>query len=64
MELGFNFNKYKNGLVLQSESAEGLLKMIQAIRCPVEVVQMYYAEKKHIALIVTEKKLIRKVKQE
>ena len=64
MELGFNFNKYKNGMVLQSESSEGLLKMIQAIRCPVEVIQIYYAENKHVALIVTEKRLIKKVKQE
>ena len=64
MELGFNFNKYKNGMVLQSESAEGLLKMIQAIRCPVEVIQMYHDGVKHIALIVTEKRLIKKVKQE
>jgi hypothetical protein len=64
MNLGHSFNKYKNGLVLQSESSEGLLKMIQEIRCPVEVVQIYYAEGKHIALIVTEKRLIKKVKQE
>lgn len=64
MNLGFNFNKYKNGLILQSESSEGLLRMIQEIRCPVEVIQMYHDGKKHIALIVTEKKLIRKIKQE
>lgn len=64
MNLGYNFNKYKNGLVLQSESSEGLLKMIQEIKCPVEVIQIYFANNKHIALIVTEKKLIKKIKGE
>lgn len=64
MNLGYNFNKYKNGLVLQSESCEGLLKMIQEIKCPVEVIQIYHDGSKHIALIVTEKKLIKKIKGE
>ena len=62
--LGHNFNKFKNGLILQSETAEGLLKMIQEIKCLVEVMQMYHDGSKHIALIVTEKKVIRKIKQE
>ena len=64
MNLGYNFNKYKNGLVLQSESGEGLLLMIQEIRCPVEVVQIYFDGKKHIAFLITEKKIIRKIKGE
>lgn len=62
--LGYNFNKYKNGIILQSETSEGLLKMIQDIRCPCEVIQMYHDGKKHIALVVAEKKLIRKIKQQ
>lgn len=64
MSLGFNFNKYKNGVVFQNASAEGLLRMIQEIKCPVEIVQMYHDGKMHVALVVTEKKLIRKIKQE
>lgn len=61
---GHNFNKFKHGLILQSETAEGLLKMIQGIRCQVEVMQMYHDGSKHIALLITEKRLIKKVKQE
>jgi hypothetical protein len=64
MSLGFNFNKFKNGIVLESESSQGLLRMIQEIRCPVEVIQIYFDGKNHIAFIVSEKKLIRKIKQE
>jgi len=63
MNLGFNFNKYKHGVILQASKPEGLLKMIQEIKCPVEIIQMYYDGKNHIALIVTEKKLIRKIKE-
>lgn len=62
MELGLSLNKYKNMTVLESENPPALLKMIQSIRCPVEVIQIYFDGKKHIAWIVTEKKLIRKIK--
>lgn len=62
MELGHNFNKYKNGVVFQAESPERLLSLIQQIRCPVEIIQMYHDGKNHVAIVVTEKKLIRKIK--
>lgn len=64
MNLGFNFNKFKNAIVLESETSQGLLKMIQEIRCPVEVVQFYHDGAKHIAIVITEKRIIRKLKQE
>lgn len=64
MNLGYSFNKYKNAVVFESESSQGLLRMIQEIRCPVEVVQIYYDGKNHIAILLTEKKLIRKIKKE
>lgn len=64
MELGLNLNKYKNMTVLENESSQGLLKMIQSIRCPVQVIQVYFDGKVHVAWIVSEKKLIRKIKQE
>ena len=60
--LGFSFNKFKNAVIFESESSQGLLKMIQEIKCPVEVVQIYFDGKKHIAVLITEKKLIRKIK--
>ncbi len=64
MSFGFSFNKYKNAISLQAETPEGLLKMIQQIKCPVEVVQFYFDGSKHIAILITEKKIIRKLKQE
>lgn len=62
MELGLSLNRYKNMAVLEGENPQELLKMIQSIRCPVQVVQIYFDGSKHIAWIVTEKKLIRKIK--
>lgn len=62
MELGLSLNKYKNMTVLEGENPQELLKLIQSIRCPVELIQVYFDGKKHIAWIVTEKKLIRKLK--
>jgi len=64
MSLGLSLNKFKNGMVLESETAQGLLALIQSISCPVEVVQIYFdsKEEKHIAIIITEKKVIRKIK--
>ena len=64
MNLGFNFNKFKNAISLESSTSQGLLKMIQEIRCPVEVVQIYYDGVNHIAIVITEKRIIRKLKQE
>lgn len=64
MDLGFSLNKYKNMTALESETTQGLLKMIQSIRCPVEVIQIYFDGTKHIAWIVSERKIIRKIKQE
>jgi hypothetical protein len=64
MSLGYSFNKYKNSIVLESKTSQGLMNMIQQIKCPVEVVQVYFDGSKHIAWIITEKKLIRKIKQE
>lgn len=61
--IGYNFNKYKNGIVLQASTPEGLLALVQEIRCPCEIVHMYHDGKKHIALVVAEKKLIRKIKK-
>lgn len=61
---GFNFNKFKNAVIFESESSQGLLKMIQEIKCPVEVIQIYFDGKKHIAVLITEKKLIRKINKE
>lgn len=62
MELGLSLNQYKNMVVLESESSQGLLDKIQSIRCAVQVVQIYFDGKNHIAWIVTEKKLVRKIK--
>ena len=64
MKLGHSLNKYKNAVSLQSKTSEGLLKMIQEIRCPVEVVQFYHDGVNHVAILITEKKLIKKIKQE
>ena len=64
MELGLSLNQYKNMTVLESASSQGLLKMIQSIRCPVQLIQVYFDGKNHIAWIVTEKRLIKKIKQE
>lgn len=64
MSLGYSFNKYKNGLVLQAKTPEGLLRMIQEIKCHVEIIQVYFDGKMHVAFIVTNKKLIKKTKQE
>jgi len=64
MNIGYSFNKYKNAIIFESESSQGLLKMIQEIKCPVEIVQIYFDGKVHTAWLLTEKKLIRKIKQE
>ena len=64
MSFGFNFNKYKNAISLESKTSQGLLKMIQEIKCPCEVVQFYHDGVNHIAIVITEKRLIRKLKQE
>ena len=63
MSIGFSFNKYKNAVSLQAKTPEGLLKLIQQIKCPVEVVQFYFDGSNHIAILITEKKLIRKLKE-
>jgi len=64
MKFGFSLNKYKNAVTLESKTSQGLLQMIQDIRCPVEIIQIYHDGKNHVAVIVTEKKLVRKIKQE
>lgn len=64
MSFGINLNKFKNALVLESKTSQGLLNMIQQIKCPVEVIQVYCEKGVHYAWIITDKKLIRKIKQE
>ncbi|GEM_PF-6085179 len=62
MDLGFNFNKFKNAITLEAKTSRELLTLIKSINCHVEVIQIYHDGVNHIAVVITEKKIIRKIK--
>lgn len=62
MNLGVNFNKYQNAIIFTGATPDDVMAQIQQIKCPCELVQMYHDGKKHIAIIITDKKLYKKIK--
>lgn len=57
-----NLNKYQNLNFLTGDSPEDLLRQIQSIRLPTQVLQIYGMNGKHYAWILTEAKIVKKPK--
>lgn len=61
MNIGLSLNKYKNAIILSAKKADEVLALIQQIKCPCEIISMYHDGVNHVALVVSDRKILRKI---